>query len=496
MTNPYSGYGRPVFGERLIGRDNELAKLGDNIVNSTASISIVGQRRIGKTSLITETKRRIQGSLPSGLALVFLDLSAFDDGLKFFHAVMEELEEYLHNAGIDSPSKFQRILDKKCNTSYEAYRRCRRGLTILKQENIHTKLIIDEFDAVRKLKEADQFIQWLRELIDKGFETGLSTIFLSRRSLFSIENQIVHVSNIDHVCEKLYIKPLNIKELNQLTDRAREEISISNGDQNRILEYTGGHPYLAELLLCHACEKGSVEQGIQYSTPELYDFYEHLRSLLEEDDLFGQLTQIVIGPRWKIRINSASILLNYGLITKKDDQTYSAWSSHFQAYLSKISREVPIWNQWGQTESLIRDFIEDCFSIAYGPDWLKKLESRKNIIPKIIDNCQKIMKKEVEKFGSNATHRWIEYTYPNDLWQIISLEWDKFSPVLQRENNKNKKYWAERFELLSKIRNPLAHNREQVISDHEITLANAYCSELCQVITHNKQCSELAQPDA
>jgi len=106
MTNPYSGYGRPVFGERLIGRDNELAKLGDNIVNSTASISIVGQRRIGKTSLITETKRRIQGSLPSGLALVFLDLSAFDDGLKFFHAVMEELQLFPANVPISVLGSF------------------------------------------------------------------------------------------------------------------------------------------------------------------------------------------------------------------------------------------------------------------------------------------------------------------------------------------------------------------------------------------------------
>lgn len=494
MSNPFEGYGRPVSGKRLIGRDNELAKLGENIVNSTASVSIVGQRRIGKTSIITETKRRSQKSFPSNLALVSLDLSAFDDGFKFFHAVMEELEEYLCDSEIDISPMFQRAKNKNCNTSYDAYRRCRRGLVVLNKENISTKLIIDEFDAVRKLKEADQFIQWLRELIDKGFETGLSIIFLSRRSLFSIENQIVHVSNIDHVCEKLYIKPLKTKELNKLTDRAKTAITIFDGDQNRIIEYTGGHPYLAELLLCHSCEKGSIEHGIKYSIPELFDFYEHLRSLLEEDDLFDQLIQLVIGPRWKIRINSESILLNYGLILKNTNHTYSAWSSHFQAYLSKIGREYPIWNQWSQTESLIRDLIEECFLSAYGSNWVKKLKSRKNNIPKIIDNCEEIMKKEIKRFGGNANQRWIEYTYPNDLWQIISLEWDKFSPVLQREaNRKNKKYWAERFELLSKIRNPLAHNREQVICDYDITLANAYCSELCQVITSYKQCAEIAQ---
>lgn len=486
MKNPYLGYGRPVFGERLIGRNNELIKLEEHIVSSMSSISIVGQRRIGKTSLITEIKNRFTQKLPPQLVLISLDLSAFDNGLKFFNAIMEELEEYLFDSGAEMSPKFQRALNKTCKSSYDAYRRCRRGLVVFKQEHISTKIIIDEFDAVRKLEEADQFIQWLRELIDKGFETGLSVIFLSRRSLFSIEKQIAHVSNIDHVCEKLYVKPLDIKELNSLIKRSEGDIPISDKDRDLVIEYTGGHPYLAELVLCHSYEIGSVEQGIQYSISELFNFYEHLKKLLTEDDLFDQLIQIVVGPRWKIKINSPSILLHYGLIVKNKDGTYSAWSKHFQDYLIKTTREFPIWNKWAQTESLIRDLVEECFFKAYGSDWINKLKGRKNNIPEIIARCENIMSKEEKKFGNSAKQRWIEYTYPNDLWQIISREWDKFSPILQGKNQgKNKKYWAERFELLSKIRNPLAHNREQVILEHDMTLANAYCSELCQVITGN-----------
>jgi len=483
MTNPYLGYGRPVFGKRLVGRNYELAKLEEHIVSSTSSISVIGQRRIGKTSLITETKNSLAGKLPSQLALISLDLSAFDNGHNFFNAIMEELEDYLLDSKVQISPKFQRALDKKCKSSYEAYRRCRRGLVVLNQESISTKLIIDEFDAVRKLEEADQLIQWLRELIDKGFETGLSIVFLSRRSLFLIEKQITHVSNLDHVCEKLYIKPLKYEELNLLINRSDGILNISDKDRQLVTEYTGGHPYLAELILCHSCELGSVVQGTKHSISELFNFYEHLRDLLTEDDLFDQLVQLIIGPRWNLKINSASTLLSYGLIAKNTNDTYTAWSMHFQDYLAKITRESPIWEQWARTESSIRDMIEERFFAAYGSNWTSKLKSRKNNIHKIISSCEHIMKKEGEKFGTDANQRWIEYTYPNDLWQIISSEWGQFTPILQNNNQrKNKKSWAERFELLSKIRNPLAHNRVQVISGHDITLANAYCSELCQVI--------------
>ena len=183
--------------------------------------------------------------------------------------------------------------------------------------------------------------------------------------------------------------------------------------------------------------------------------------------------------------------------TTQVSHSYLAWSEHFQSYLEKTTRESPVWEKWAHTESLLRELIEDNLMKAYGADWVATLKGRKNNIPKIIRNCEKIMESEEKKFGNIINQRWIEYTYPNDLWQIISLEWHNFRTTLQADNQrKNKKYWAERFELLSKIRNPLAHNREQVLSEHDIILANAYCSELCEVISINTHQSEINEEKA
>ncbi len=45
-----------------------------------------------------------------------------------------------------------------------------------------------------------------------------------------------------------------------------------------------------------------------------------------------------------------------------------------------------------------------------------------------------------------------------------------------------KNYWSERKALLSKIRNPLAHHRDEVLYNWELRTAEAYCQEVLAVI--------------
>ena len=65
-----------------------------------------------------------------------------------------------------------------------------------------------------------------------------------------------------------------------------------------------------------------------------------------------------------------------------------------------------------------------------------------------------------------------------DLWCILSNEWDLFRQIFQRD----KKYWSHRFAHLSKVRTPSAHNRETVIPDYEVVLAEAYCKEMLMLL--------------
>lgn len=476
MNNPFIGYGKPIQEDRLVGRQKEIAQITDRL-ESNVSLSIIGQRRVGKTSLIINAIQTLKRKSPSS-TIVSCDLSPFPKITNFFDYILEELSELISENN-ELPHNFEKHLNA-VEDDYEAYRRFRRSLKVLKKAGFNTQIVIDEFDSIRRFENATQIIQWLREIIDKGFETGTSIVFISRRSLYSIESQIADVSNLDGVCEKFYIKPLDDNGLREMVERHNEIWNVDEENFKRLCWYTGGHPYLAEMILCQAWDEKSISQVEENFVCDIFEFYEHLKKILEEDGLFDQLIKAAIGPHWNLSLEAISKLERYGMIKKDlNHQRYDAWSEHFQLYLEKCSRDKPIWELWSQTEILIRDTIQNICEKSFGNEWTEKLKRRKNALPKLIQDCEERMHKELRSFGSNASEKWLDYTYPNDLWSIISWEWQSFQDLFQgKEQQKNKNYWAERFQLLAKIRNPLAHNRTHSVSEYDMTLTQAYCQEI------------------
>jgi hypothetical protein len=65
-----------------------------------------------------------------------------------------------------------------------------------------------------------------------------------------------------------------------------------------------------------------------------------------------------------------------------------------------------------------------------------------------------------------------------ELWNIIAHEWNEFAPLLKRDKN----YWQQRFSLISKIRTPLAHNRENVIQDSDRDEAEGACKRILECV--------------
>lgn len=92
------------------------------------------------------------------------------------------------------------------------------------------------------------------------------------------------------------------------------------------------------------------------------------------------------------------------------------------------------------------------------------------------------MVKEQQSFGYRASNEIIDFTYPSDLLTIIFSEWITFEPVFGKDTN----YWGQHLQLIAKIRNPLAHNRLDVLTDYEKEIAEGYCKEILMMITNWK----------
>jgi hypothetical protein len=173
-------------------------------------------------------------------------------------------------------------------------------------------------------------------------------------------------------------------------------------------------------------------------------------------------------------------LLKYGLI-KPEQQVYVAFSAHFQAYLSLVEREMDLWPIWRDAEKALRYLITTKMVEQYGEEWVIKLEKARPNLKNIFDKCREAQQKEERTFGSRASRNLIDFTYPQDLFAILFGEWKIFQPIL----GKDKPYWQQRADLLAKIRNPLAHNRDEAIYDYERQIAEGYCKEILNLITSN-----------
>jgi hypothetical protein len=338
-------------------------------------------------------------------------------------------------------------------------------------------VVFDEFDWISKIPEAGLTIQRLRDLIYRQYETGFAAAFVSRRSLRNLEQQIADVSTLDNVCEQYCVRPLDKKGLNKIVRRSESEWLMSDTEISKLWWYCGGHPWIAEMVLCHALPSKSVKGGAEEIMASILEHYQRLRRLLGEDELFDQLLQLTVGPQWSVKIESTEILKRYGLIRGTNDggnTRWEAWSAHCQIYLEMCAREEPTWALWSETERGLREAIQRVCEGKCGAKWLQVIVSKHSAIANVIKGCEEKRNRELKSFGVSSCVSILDYSYPMDLWTIMSNEWEWFREIL----GKDRRYWNDRFSQLTKVRNPTAHSREAAVPNHEVVLAHAYCKEI------------------
>jgi hypothetical protein len=116
-------------------------------------------------------------------------------------------------------------------------------------------------------------------------------------------------------------------------------------------------------------------------------------------------------------------------------------------------------------------------SAALGANWMDVLCGRSPAFLARKTNWEAARAKEQRSFGDAYPRRLLDYSYPMELWEVVTLQWQDFRGLFGRD----KAYWAERFSVIAKVRNPVAHNRDAVVPAALLTTAQGYCLELMQV---------------
>lgn len=489
--NPFSDYGNIINGNRFIGRKDDLKVIERRTLypKEGGNLAIIGEPRIGKSSLVWKAVMDKKDELIARRLLsIWLNLANFDTSAIFFRALVTECYDKLADLGWLNESIIrtkERALEDELSWS-EGYGRMQRFFEKIKQAEIRILFILDEFDHARILFKNDiSGFQGLRELSYRP-EWRVNFITTSRRTIRNIEMQTDAISTLDGIFHKHYLSMFTQDTMEAYFFRLSKFISLNNEVKNKIEFYCGRYPFLLEMLGYELVEyyfdnqSTDIDLSAKAVEHALLDQYDRLIELMKEDNTLTKLLQILFGPVVDVLQTEVDDFLRYGLIQEHQDGFYTAFSQHFQLYLQVIERTVDLWAIWKDTERALRTVIVEKMLNKYGENWIVELEKKANI-KNMFDECRRMQQKEEQSFGNRASKSLLDFTYPKQLFELVltKSEWnDTFKSIF----GKDKQYWEQRAQLLSKIRNPLAHNREQVIYEYERKVATGYCEEILQVI--------------
>ena len=490
LDNPFTDYGGIVSGERFIGRSADLRTVESRIIHTPVpgNLAIVGDSRVGKSSLvyhaIMEPKKRL---LKDKQIPIWINLGTCDTRSHFFRLLVTECFEELEELGWlteSIESAMNRVLQNDHSWTTE-YRSIQRFFRIVKQAGYRILFILDEFDNARYLFHEDvNGFQGLREL-SYNPQWRITFITTSRRTVYDIELQTRGMSTLAGIFQTMYLGMFSDQDRQEFYQRlASVGIPITEEVRSKFSSYCGGHPYLLDVLGYRVveqdkeCNDFDLDEAAQRVEHEFIGHYDQMATRLGEDESFNQLLQILFGPVVDVKQGDVDELLRYGFIRESSDGNYKTFSEHFQAYLRLREREVDLWPIWKETEIALRSAVNAYMTEQYGEDWIRVLERSRPNLNSIFKKCRELQKKEEKSMGGRASRSLLDFTYPQELFNIILVEWNVFKAVFKQD----KPYWNYRGQLLSKVRTPLAHNRDQSLYEHDRQIAEGYCKEILTIL--------------
>ncbi|MCP4692867.1 MAG: hypothetical protein GY859_32795, partial [Desulfobacterales bacterium] len=150
--------------------------------------------------------------------------------------------------------------------------------------------------------------------------------------------------------------------------------------------------------------------------------------------------------------------------------------------------EIETWKLISLAEKALRQLILKVFADNFGDSWeenyLKKYDSipnKKKRLNEILEMLRNAQKRDFDQYGNLALNlTLLDQTYIHQLFDyFILFSWnDLFRPIFGKE----KKYWNKVKLSLEKVRNPIAHQKVQLLLESEIKEVEEYCKSIISLV--------------
>ena len=335
MRNPFIA-GSWVRGDNFFGRADILR---DILEGARDSLWVVGARRLGKTSLLKELERRVQGSPQTPFVPLYWDLQGSSDARGLADNLLgsvEDTEAFRRATDIGVEDLEGMAVPEMLTTLIR--RTVRSGWRLL--------LLVDEAEEFLAVARADAYVlPRLRRIFQKGPE--VRTIFTSTKRLARIDERTDFATSpfLLGFIPPVYLTPLAADEARALLARGQfgaDEIEL-------VLARTACHPFLVQLIASRLFEShdlaatldqvASDEMVANFFSVDFQTLDPDERTLLEEVARDGTRSRRELAQTLR-RTEDATEPLLYGLgkmgYLAEDDGAFRIGNWFFDRWLRRV----------------------------------------------------------------------------------------------------------------------------------------------------------------
>ena len=354
--NPFS-FGNPVSDpSRFYGRKREIRQIMDRLLSSAfESTSVVGERRIGKTSLLKHLANpqvaEELGLLPDEYVVVYVDFQGCVSitSVRFWSRILRQVARRLADDELVAMAKELGRRDEIDQFDLEDL------FFEIEDRGLKLVLLMDEFEYVTRNKNFGlDFFAGLRAL---AIHFPLSIITATREPLVDLcHSASIQGSPFFNIFASIILRPLKPEEAQLLIDGtlAESEFNFSEIDRQKIREIADGHPIFIQMTGYYLFE--GYQMGLSGDT-----LYEHVTEnfLLQaephfayqwnhssESEQISLLTLLALAYEKKEAPTQKQLakvysqasyilpdLLKRGLILESEDERFSLFSPLFGEWL-------------------------------------------------------------------------------------------------------------------------------------------------------------------
>ncbi len=354
--------GRPIDDFHLYcGRSWHLRELSQALIGSESMI-VHGQFRIGKTSILRLTEKRLAQEFPC----VYYDTGLLRSGKKGLSGWLNILGDSCDEA-LNRPT-FSRWKSQKSSAEMNApdigQRFLKEWLYPLKQQAGNIIIMLDEFHHLLELETIDGSVSGLLKHI---VENRLLTIVFCVRSLASLPTEHTAFNSIT----PLHIGQLDdhgIEELLELPERLFGH-RYSTAAKRRLKQLTGGHPYYLQVAHVVLAERLNAEktnflrEAAHIDEAAIYKILERLETHFRTEWMhLSEIERRIILELVHGRFALSEVELFDRVCRGKDDHSkeFTAALNNLKEVMQIISTtdqqyamKIGLWSHWVRNQSAV-----------------------------------------------------------------------------------------------------------------------------------------------